>query len=150
MYEELNELRVLDVATGNVRVLAGDSDGRSLRSPAWSPKGDRIAAVNLGGGIELLDPALGYGPIIPTSTVWTETLAWSPDGTTLALQFKRPNESGARERYGLALVPAAADGRLRRLVQPVPYLSAPAWSPDGTALAVTRRGQGDRRTIPPC
>ena len=42
--------------------------------PAWSPKGDRIAAVNDGGGIELIDPALGYGPTIPTATVWTEAL----------------------------------------------------------------------------
>ena len=35
---------------------------------------------------------------------------------------------------------AAPEGRLRRLVEPIPNLSEPVWSPDGTALAVSRRG----------
>jgi hypothetical protein len=140
VYEDGTELRIFDVATRRSRVLAGDRDGRNLRAPSWSPKGDRIAAVNYGGGIELLDPALGYGPTIPTSDVWTESLAWSPDGETLALQFSRPNESEAIPRHGLALVAPAADAQLRRILEPVPYLSPPVWSPDGTALAVSRRG----------
>ena len=140
VYEDGALLRILDVATRKSRVLAGDRDGRRLRAPAWSPKGDRIAAVNDGGGIELIDPALGYGPTIPASTVWTESLAWSPDGATLALQFSRPNETDVKQRYGLALVAPAPDARLRRIVEPTPDLSPPVWSPDGTALAVSRRG----------
>jgi len=140
VYEDGPLLRIFDVATRKSRVLAGDRDGRSLRAPAWSPKGDRIAAVNMGGGIELLDPALGYGPTVPASSVWTESIAWSPDGATLALQFARPNESGVKQLYGLALVTPAPDARLRRIVEPTPYLSPPVWSPDSTALAVSRRG----------
>jgi sugar lactone lactonase YvrE len=139
VYTDEGRLRILEVATRRARTLGGTS-GKHLREPAWSPKGDRIAAVNEEGGIELLAPADGYGPTIPASAVWTETLAWSPDGATLALQFKRPNESGANDRYGLALVAATPVGRLRRIVQPVSYLGPPVWSPDGSALAVTRRG----------
>ena len=140
VYTEEDRTLILDVATSRARTLAGGTDGKRLREPAWSPKGDRIAAVNEEGGIELLAARDGYGPIIPAAAVWTETLAWSPDGATLALQFKRPNESGAVDRYGLALVAATAEGKIRRIVQPVPYLSPPVWSPDGSALAVTRRG----------
>ena len=140
VYEDGERLRILDVPARRSRVLAGAGDGRRLRAPTWSPKGDRIAAVNEGGGIELLDPALGYGPTIPTSQVWTESLTWSPDGATLALQFKRPNSRGPIDRYGLALVAATPEGRLQRLLAPARDLSAPVWSPDGSALAVTRRG----------
>ena len=140
VYTDEDRTLILDVATSRARTLAGGTDGKRLREPVWSPKGDRIAAVNEEGGIELLAPRDGYGPIIPASAVWTETLAWSPDGATLALQFKRANETDAIDRYGLALVAATPEARLRRIVQPVPYLSPPVWSPDGSALAVVRRG----------
>ena len=140
VYEDGDRVRVLDVVARRSRVLAGAGDGRRLRVPAWSPTGDRIAAVNDGGGIELIDPALGYGPTIKTAAVWTESLTWSPDGATLALQFKRPNSRDRIERYGLGLVAAGPEGRLRRLVDPIPNLSEPVWSPDGAALAVSRRG----------
>jgi dipeptidyl aminopeptidase/acylaminoacyl peptidase len=136
VYVEEEVTRILAVATGRVRTLAGGSDEKRLREPVWSPKGDRIAAIDEEGGIQLLAPADGYGPRIPASAVWTETLAWSPDGATLALQFKRPNEREAIDRYGLALVAATPTGRLRRLVQPLASLSSPVWSPDGSALAV--------------
>jgi Tol biopolymer transport system component len=139
VYTDEERLLILDVATKRARTLGG-TDGKHLRGPSWSPKGDRIAAIDEEGGIELLAPADGYGPTIPAASVWTETLAWSPDGATLALQFKRPNESRPIDRYGLALLPATPEGQLRRIVQPVPYLSPPVWSPDGSALAVTRRG----------
>jgi dipeptidyl aminopeptidase/acylaminoacyl peptidase len=140
VYEDGDRVRILDIVARRSRQVAGGADGRRLRVPAWSPTGDRIAAVNDGGGIELIDPALGYGPTVKTAAVWTESLTWSPDGATLALQFKRPNSRGPIERYGLGLVAATPEGRLRRLVDPVPNLSEPIWSPDGTALAVSRRG----------
>ena len=53
---------VLDVRTNARRVIA-----ESARAPAWSPKGDRIAAVNDDGDIELIDPALGTGPALATA-----------------------------------------------------------------------------------
>ncbi len=136
VYEDGSRLRVLDVTTRKSRVLAGGADGRLRTAPAWSPKGDRIAAVNDGGGIELLDPALGYGPTIPTAEVETESLAWSPDGATLALYV------GGRtiDRSGLAVVAASPDARVQPLLEPRRDLGPPIWSADGTALIVTRRG----------
>jgi len=133
------KLRVLDVAIGKARVLAG---GRRLQAPAWSPKGDRIAAVDdNGGGIALLDPASGDGPTIATADLQPQELAWSPDGTTLALQYVLPDgRPDAFDRPGLAVVTAAPESPVRRLIEPVRNLSPPVWSPDGTALAVTRRG----------
>ena len=92
MYEDGDQVRVLDVVTRRARARRRRATGAACAVPAWSPTGDRIAAVNDGGGIELIDPALGYGPTIPTAAVWTESLTWSPDGTTLALQCKRPNQ----------------------------------------------------------
>lgn len=138
VFEDGEHLRVLDVATGKVRTLSGGADGRLRQRPAWSPKGDRIAAVNDGGGIELLDPIAGYGPTVPTAGLQPQSLAWSPDDTTLAVQ----DAPSGRDllRSGLALVPVAPDGQVRRVLGPAQALSVPVWSPDGTALAVSRRG----------
>ena len=109
-------------------------DGRRLRAPAWSPKGDRIAAVNDGGGIELIDPALGYGPTIPT--------AHGPDrrrshghrtAPTLALQYKRPNESRPDR-------PLRARGRRRRARRPGPAAARARPRPQHAGVVTRRHG----------
>ena len=132
VFTESDRLLVHDVLTGKARVLAGRGDGRTFRSPAWSPKGDRIAAVNTGGGIELLDPALGHGPALATASLFTEEIAWAPDGASLALLYTR------RNRQGLALVAAAPGARPRRVLTPARFMQVPVWSPDGSAVAATR------------
>ena len=123
---------ILDVATRVKRPLVAAGTGRSYRSPAWSPNGDRIAVVADSGGIELIDPALGYGPPLATASLFTETITWSPDASTLALTYS------TRDRVGLALVAAVPNARPRRVLAPARSMQYPVWSPDSTTVATTR------------
>ena len=123
---------ILDIATRAVRPLTPSGTGRSYRAPAWSPTGDRIAVVEQSGTIELIDVALGYGPPLATAHLFTEEIIWSPDGTTLALLY------GARDRRGIALVPAVPNARPRRALAPARYMQPPVWAADSSTFAATR------------
>ena len=57
VYTDADRLMVLDVRANARRVIA-----ETARAPAWSPQGDRIAAVNDDGDIELIDPGARLGP----------------------------------------------------------------------------------------
>ena len=127
VYTDADRLMVLDVRTNARRVIA-----ESARAPAWSPKGDRIAAVNDDGDIVLLDPALGTGAAIATAEGSTQEIVWSPDGGTLALRYR------ADGRNGLAFVAAAPGAQPRPALAPSRHLGTPLWSQDSTAVAVAR------------
>jgi TolB protein len=130
-------LVVVDADTGERRELVR---GASITwRPAWSPDGTRIAytresgfydlaVVGLDGSGERLlsgGPALDAGP------------AWSPDGSLIA--FLHATEDGPAVH-----VVSPDGGPIRRLSQTGFYGAgigltgaAPAWSPDGTAIAFT-------------
>jgi Tol biopolymer transport system component len=127
VYTDADRLTVLDVRTNTRRVIA-----ETARAPAWSPKGDRIAAVNGDGDIELIDPALGSGPTVMTAGLFTQEIVWSPDGGTLALRYRLDG------RNGLAFVAAGPGAQPRRALAPSRHLQTPLWSPDSAAVTVTR------------
>ena len=127
VYTDADRLMVLDVRANARRVIA-----ETARAPAWSPQGDRIAAVNDDGDIELIDPAIGSGPTVTTASLFTQEITWSPDGTTLALRYGRGG------RFGLAFVAAAPGAQPRRALAPSRHLETPLWSPDSTAVTVAR------------
>ena len=128
---------ILDVAdTRAPRPLTPSPDRpESYCAPAWSPKGDRIAVVEQKRSISNSSTwhSATWAPLA-TAHLFTEEIIWAPNGNTLALLY------GARDRRGIALVPAvpkmrapAADARARAgACQP------PVWSPDSSTFAATR------------
>lgn len=148
--ESSDRIVVLDLATGAERLLAGGG----AREPAWSPAGGRIAfavdpgcndptelrLVPEGGGEAVAFP--GASPLLQ-STDADERPSWAPDGTQVALRSRREEcvpvgeQLECRALGGVALRPADVAAPRQVLV---PDALAPAFSPDGRALAYVRGG----------
>jgi serine/threonine protein kinase len=124
--------------------LVGSPDVRQLTSgptldyyPSWSPSGQQIAFVRLPpdasvGRIQLMS-ALGGTASKLSDLPTLDQIAWSPDGRVIAAARweERPNSSS-----GLYVIPT--DGGEARAVTDAKAPasdSAPAFSPDGRALA---------------
>jgi Tol biopolymer transport system component len=114
-------------------------------SPAWSPDGRYLAFIRrteVENGIFIV-PALGgaerkLGRTEPTisTQAWPDCrLSWSPDGEFLAVV----DRGSAQERLGIYAV-SVDDGEKQRLTSPPESAAdtAPAYSPDGRALAFVR------------
>ena len=134
VYAEGERLLIMDAATGAARALAGGKDGRYFRAPTWSPRGDQIAAVNSGGGVELLDPQTGHGPALETSAIFAEDMVWSPDASMIAMRFS--SSKPGITRSGLAVVATAPGSRPRKLVKAGGSTTLPVW--DGASLVFGR------------
>ena len=125
--------------------------------PVWSPAGDRIAFLRISSGDG--NPQLA---VVPTDTAeapvtivvpeeWpegteVEHLAWAPDGERLVVAVHGPGTEGDPALWVIHLDDEVA----YRVVQEVPDCgtlpscldpvvgAAPAWSPDGTTLALVQ------------
>jgi dipeptidyl aminopeptidase/acylaminoacyl peptidase len=121
--------------TGNRRLYAGAASGS-----AWSPDGTRIAFA--AGGIRVM---AADGTNVQTINADGVEPAWSSDGTRIAFVSK-VSRFGDEDLFTMAADGTSA-ARLTK-VSPSPeggttYIGAPAWAPDGSAIAVVHTVQHD-------
>lgn len=160
------DTRIAYLTTSGLHVVAGDGTGdRRLPpsrrvAPAWQPGTSEhvLAYVDIRGRVTIMNSDHGTVSRVSRPYAGARDIAWSPDGTTLALAAQREVvlftvASGATRiirvddvsalafaRDGrLALLRGAgvlvwADGRLRTLFTAPSRLSGMAWSPDGRWL----------------
>jgi Tol biopolymer transport system component/DNA-binding winged helix-turn-helix (wHTH) protein len=109
------------------------------KSAAWSPHGHQIAFIRQKGAtgeVRLVSPT--GGPEQKVADIAGTLLTWSPDGRTLAVVDRAPEE----DVFSIFLLPAAG-GPKRRVTFPAAEKmygdSSPAISPDGRTLAFVRR-----------
>jgi Tol biopolymer transport system component len=128
-----SDLYVIDLDQGAVRRL---TTGRQTADPAWAP-GSQIVYSSIAQGrweLFIIDPGGEHRRLSDGYARLNRRAAWSPDGTRIA--FLR---DGATAEAHLNTI--RADGSEMRQLSSLPIdviLGAqPAWSPDGSMLAVT-------------
>ena len=116
-------IRQIPVAGGEGRTVAR---GLDLELFAVAPDGKRIAIVNSGTGIELVDLDNGKRTTI-VPWVFANDLEWSPDGDKLAYVVGNHDDERVDDLYVVD-----ADGSDRRLVsRPGDAVNSFDWRPDG-------------------
>ena len=133
------DLFVGRVAGGGRIRLTNDQGPKS--DPRFSPDGESILFTRVGVGSRAPEiwtvPTLG-GESTRLMTRATDA-SWSPDGTHIAFVSRGPGQADA---LGIA---AANGSDVHTILQSdggLPFFRYPVWSPDGTALAVTRSAGG--------
>ncbi len=123
-------LYVVEADGSGVTRLAGEAGG-----PAWSPDGASLAFAGDGGiGVVDVDGAERFGVVDAPDA---GPPGWSPDGTRIAFVATEENalyvvrpDGGVLTKLAGASLPGGSAGDRGFAWQP------PAWSPDGTTLAV--------------
>ena len=143
------DLWLRDLRTGAERQLTHPKN--SAMGAAWSPDGTRIAFLEVDGfwrraNVSVVDVASGIITKVHDSSFGPGTPTWSADGKRIAFASLKTYSARFREGTNQILTVAATGGDARWSV-PVPDLSldsragaGPAWSPDGTQMAVIYEG----------
>ncbi|MCE9601828.1 MAG: amidohydrolase family protein [Gemmatimonadetes bacterium] len=143
------DLWLRDMRTGAERQLTHTDN--SAMGAAWSPDGTRIAFLEVDGfwrraNVSVVDVASGVVTRVYESSFGPGTPTWSADGKRIAFASLKPYSARFREGTNQVMTVAATGGDARWSV-PVPDLSidsragaGPAWSPDGTRMAVIYEG----------
>ena len=131
---------IVDVNTGNKTDLPLDNDGFSF-VPNWGPDGTVVYKAFRGIGESTEDGA----PVLVTSDQVQTSPAWSPDGKRIALMIRHHDhwDVAVMNRDGSGLTTLTATSPIEG-TKPVNNV-APAWSPDGGAIAFLSDRGGEWR-----
>ncbi len=138
----------------SLEVMNADGSGRTplltvsgpeeigFREPAWSPDGTKIAYTASGGSgdIWVIDLATGTRTQLTNSPNIEGEADWSPDGTKIAY-VSDPyilTSSSLHSNPEIWMMNADGSGKTQLTHDPQAD-EEPAWSPDGTKIAYTRR-----------
>lgn len=141
------ELHVIAADGSGRSVLLGGDASSSWADPKWSPDGTRIALTRYSQGDEVC--VLVVSSVALTClTDDTNDLAyqpdWSPDGSKIAFVRDPFVIVGQKVESNAEIWVMNADGSGKTQLTNNPRSdSQPAWSPDGTKIAFTRRPQGE-------
>lgn len=123
--------------------------------PSWSPDGSKLAVIcypdpnGMEGSVATFDLATGAVDRLYTVT-WPEHLdgspSWSPDGMSLAFAILHWDPTDEFLDGSLVAVIPAAGGTVDRITAFDTNMSGPAWSPDGSELAMYSHDLGNMHT----
>jgi len=139
----LGDLREIDGEGRLIRNLTPDAFAD--RDPATSADGRWLAYISDRSGnqqVWLMDLASGTTRQLTAEPGTAARPALDPGAAQLAYLLQSPGEAGQRLR-----VLALADGRSRELAENLILPGTPAWSPDGTRLALVQDDGGSRRLL---
>ncbi len=135
------DLVIFDLEKATERVLASATDPISLRQPAWSPDGKRIAAVetrgNLSPGASVVTFQVDNGrrePVGKAAWVFVTEISWVGDGSGLLLSAIDLANFGAGQLWMVAY----PDGRIHRITSDQNFYSSMSISADGATIAAVR------------
>jgi TolB protein len=142
------ELHVMRPDGSSKRRLAGTSAGPGPSSfQKWSPSGERIAFVGpdssgLTGLYVVNADSSGLQRVTEANREGLE-IAWSPDGSRLALSYLRFDSPGPGGTADIYIVNLDGTGRAR-ITPGGGANTSPAWSPDGRRIAFVSDRDGNR------
>jgi Tol biopolymer transport system component len=125
------DLVVVDLETGETRVLVESAPGDGFAAVRWSPDGGRIAASRYTGGridLVLVDAGTGRTRTVTADDAMDMAPAWSPDGRWLLWWSDR---SGIPNVYAIA---GSGEGPVRQVTNVLTGAIDPEVSPEGDTL----------------
>ena len=135
-------IAIVDVATGDIRMITENPFDGDDAKPTWSPDGTRIAFARSRGeqkrpsAVFVMDADGSSLQRITPRGLNAYRPAWSPDGTQIIFNT---NDTSERIQDAEIYIVASDGSGLRRLTHET-YASAfrPTWSPDGEWILFTR------------